>query len=59
MSGCPALAAPAGFSAAGLPIGLQIVAPVHAELKCLQLAAAYEHVNGATLARRSPLLASA
>ena len=27
MSGCPALAAPAGFSSGGLPIGIQIVAP--------------------------------
>ena len=42
MSGCPALAAPAGFGPSGLPMGLQIVAPVHAELACLQLAAAYE-----------------
>src|SRR6516162_7960860 len=32
MSGCPALAAPAGFSEYGLPIGIQIVAPNHAEL---------------------------
>ena len=37
MSGCPALAAPAGFSDEGLPIGIQIVAPNHAELACLQL----------------------
>jgi amidase len=42
MSGCPALAAPAGFGAQGLPMGIQIVAPVHAELACLQLAYAYD-----------------
>ena len=42
MSGCPALAAPAGFSANGLPIGIQIVGPNHAELACLQLAYAYD-----------------
>ncbi len=42
MSGCPALAAPAGFSARGLPIGIQIVAPNRRELDCLQLAYAYE-----------------
>ena len=30
MSGCPALAVPAGFSDQGLPIGIQIVAPAHA-----------------------------
>jgi Asp-tRNA(Asn)/Glu-tRNA(Gln) amidotransferase A subunit family amidase len=42
MSGCPALAAPAGFSDRGLPIGIQIVAPNHAEPSCLQLAHAYD-----------------
>lgn len=56
LSGCPALAAPAGFGAAGLPIGLQIVAPVHGELACLQLAARFEEANRANVARRSPLL---
>jgi amidase len=29
MSGCPALAAPAGFSDQGLPIGIQIIGPNH------------------------------
>jgi amidase len=42
MSGCPSLAAPAGFSARGLPIGIQIVAPNRRELECLALARAYE-----------------
>jgi amidase len=42
MSGCPALAVPAGFSDQGLPIGIQIVASSHAELSCLQLAHAYD-----------------
>lgn len=42
MSGCPALAAPAGFSAQGLPIGIQIIAPNRQEFSCLQLAYAYE-----------------
>jgi len=42
MSGCPALAAPAGFNEQGLPIGIQIVAPNHAELACLQLGYAYD-----------------
>jgi amidase len=58
LSGCPSLAAPAGFSADGLPIGIQIVAPVHSELKCLQLAAAFEQANRSNVARLSPLLAS-
>ena len=42
MSGSPALAVPAGFSRQGLPIGIQIVAPNHGELSCLQLAYAYQ-----------------
>jgi amidase len=42
MSGCPALAVPAGFSAEGLPMGIQIVGPLHAEMACLQLAYAYD-----------------
>jgi amidase len=32
MAGSPALAVPAGFNAQGLPMGIQIVAPNHADL---------------------------
>jgi amidase len=46
LSGCPALAVPAGFGAAGLPIGLQIVGPNRGEVACLQLAKAYETATG-------------
>ena len=53
--GGPALAVPAGFSARGLPIGLQIVGPLHQELECLQLARAYERVND-WIAKRKPAL---
>ena len=42
MSGCPSLAVPAGFGEGGLPIGLQIIAPVQADLACLHLGLAYE-----------------
>jgi amidase len=55
LSGCPALVAPAGFSAAGLPIGLQIVGPNRAEVSCLQLSAAYEAATGWTR-KRPPAL---
>jgi amidase len=55
MSGCPALAAPAGFSNAGLPIGIQIVAPLHAELTCLQLAFGYDTATSWS-AKRLPAL---
>jgi len=55
MSGCPALAAPAGFSDRGLPMGIQIVGPNHAELACLQLAYAYDTATNWS-ARRLPAL---
>ena len=42
MSGCPALAAPAGFNDKGLPIGIQLIGPSRQEFSCLQLAYAYE-----------------
>jgi amidase len=57
MSGCPALAAPAGFCDHGLPIGIQIVAPNQADLACLQLAHAYAAAAGGIFDRRPPLLA--
>jgi len=39
---CPALAAPAGFNAAGLPIGFQIVAPRQKERDLLRIGLAYD-----------------
>jgi amidase len=56
MSGCPALAAPAGFSDQRLPIGIQIIAPNRRELECLQLAYAYETAITATNRRLPELL---
>jgi amidase len=54
MTGCPSLAVPAGFGPQGLPIGVQIVAPVHRELDCLKLAAAYEAAAGPAIQRPPP-----
>jgi amidase len=54
LSGNPALVAPAGFGAAGLPIGLQIVGPNHGEVACLQLAKAYEAATGWTNKKPPP-----
>lgn len=48
MSGCPALAVPAGFSKGGLPIGIQIIAANRREFDCLQLAYAYEQAANRT-----------
>ncbi len=56
MSGCPALAAPAGFNDQGLPIGIQIVGPNRAELSCLQLAHAYDTATSWATKRPPPLL---
>jgi amidase len=56
MSGCPALAVPAGFGPAGQPMGLQIVAPVHHDRECLKLGFAYESAIESTLNRLPGLL---
>jgi amidase len=56
MGGCPALAAPAGFNDAGLPIGIQFIAPNRQEFRCLQLAHAYEGALGPAARRLPPLL---
>jgi len=56
MSGCPALAMPAGFGEQGLPIGIQIVAPWRRELDCLRLAYAYERAAANVYARLPALL---
>ncbi len=59
MSGCPSLAVPAGFSGSGLPMGLQIIAPVHREIDALRLAFAWEQATQWTKRRPPPLLARA
>ncbi|MGB8682409.1 MAG: amidase [Candidatus Binatus sp.] len=55
MSGCPALSVPAGFNERGLPMGIQIVGPNHAEMACMQLAHAYDHATN-WVRRRTPSL---
>ena len=58
MSGCPALNVPAGFNEQGLPMGIQIVAPNHSEMSCLQLAYAYDQETQWVVKRPPPLLSS-
>lgn len=58
MSGCPALGAPAGFNEQGLPMGIQIVAPNHAEMSCMQLAYAYDQETNWVMKRLPPILSS-
>jgi amidase len=56
LSGCPSLAVPAGFGVEGLPMGLQIIAPIGHERDCLELAHAYEQATPWTSKRLPPLL---
>jgi aspartyl-tRNA(Asn)/glutamyl-tRNA(Gln) amidotransferase subunit A len=42
----PAISVPAGLTAAGLPVGLQIVGPMHDDGLVLRAAAAYEQLAG-------------
>ncbi len=56
LTGCPSLAVPAGFGAAGQAMGLQIIAPVHRDMDCLKLAHAYEQAKNWTADVMPPLL---
>ncbi|MEO5852755.1 MAG: amidase [Nocardioides sp.] len=42
VTGCPAISVPAGTTAEGLPVGVQIVAPHGADRRLLEIAAAFE-----------------
>ncbi|TSI13119.1 amidase [Brevibacterium aurantiacum] len=53
-TGCPAISVPAGFSSTGLPVGLQIIGPVGADKRVLEVAQAFESVTNH--ARTHPLL---
>jgi len=56
LAGTPSLAVPAGFGPQGLPMGLQIIAPVRREMDCLKLAFAYEQATNWTARYLPPLL---
>ncbi len=45
LTGLPSAAVPAGFGAAGLPMGLQITGPMHGDLAVLQIAHAYHQAT--------------
>lgn len=56
MTGLPTLGAPAGFSAAGLPAGIQIIGPTQTDFSVLQVGHAYDLASQHSL-KQSPLLA--
>ncbi|HWD07399.1 MAG TPA: amidase [Amycolatopsis sp.] len=45
-TGCPAVSVPGGFTAEGLPVGLQIVGAPHADLQVLGIAQVWEEKTG-------------
>jgi amidase len=45
VTGCPAISLPAGETADGLPIGVQVVAPFGADRRLLEVAAAFERLG--------------
>lgn len=57
MSGCPALSVPAGFNAAGLPMGMQLWGPNQSERFLLEIGQAYEDATGWVDARKPGLIA--
>lgn len=52
VTGCPAISVPAGFTPAGLPVGIQIVAPHNQERRLLEVAYAFEQAT--TVGERRP-----
>lgn len=53
-TGCPAISVPAGFTAEGLPVGIQLVAAPGRDLELLLAAQAFEELTGHH--RRHPVL---
>ena len=56
VTGCPAVSVPAGFTAGGLPVGVQMVGPHRADRALLEAAAAFEAATG--YGRRRPPLSA-
>ncbi|MCB1833868.1 MAG: amidase, partial [Geminicoccaceae bacterium] len=50
LTGCPAISIPCGFTADGLPVGLQLVGPPRGEAKLLQCAVMIEDLLGLSAA---------
>lgn len=59
MSNSPTISVPVGFGEAGLPMGMQIAGPNHAELAVLRTAHAYDEATGWVRRRKPDLLTRA
>jgi amidase len=55
MASLPALCAPAGFGANGLPAGLQIIGPAQMDLAVMQMGLAYDRASGYSRVRSTLL----
>jgi amidase len=55
-TGCPSLSVPGGFTADGLPVGLQLVGPHRDDVGLLKIAAGFEAAS--RVGERRPDLAS-
>ncbi len=58
MANLPAISVPVGFNAGGLPMGMQIAGPCHAEMRVLRIAHAYDSATGWVSKRRPALLSN-
>jgi amidase len=56
MSGCPIAGIPAGFNDAGLPMGMQMIFPMHREADALAYARAYDSLAPWPMQRLPPAL---
>ena len=45
-AGCPAISVPMGYTALGLPLGLQVIGALHCDTRVLEIAASFEAVAG-------------
>jgi amidase len=54
VTGCPAISVPAGFTADGLPVGIQLVGPHGSDRRLLEIAAGFEGATGLR-GRRPPV----
>lgn len=56
LAGLPTINVPAGFNAAGLPMGLQVIGRAQADLTVLQIAHAYEQATQWVQKRKPDIL---